>query len=324
LRICIVLFSLAVLFWTSPTALAGTLDRIKSEGIVRCGGQARPGLAEIGLNGRWSGLTVDICHALAVAVLGPQGRFEFRDYDTPKEYDAVRNGEDEVFFLTASPLIEGEFPGKLIPGPVVYYESHGLLVPETSNVRRLEDLSGGKICFLIGSGAQRSVEAFFQSKNLAFLRLSYSEEGEMTDAYKARRCEALAGETTTLASTRLERSISNLSSRLLTEPLETFPIMAMTGTDDGRWAAIVAWTVHTLLRAEVREGSWRADGVQALRLEAPELGLSANWQQNVLAAVGSYGDIFRRNLGGDSRYKLVRGANGFWKQGGLMLAPYSE
>jgi general L-amino acid transport system substrate-binding protein len=44
----------------------------------------------------------------------------------------------------------------------------------------------------------------------------------------------------------------------------------------------------------------------------------------VISAVGSYGDIYRRNLGDGSSYKLPRGLNAPWRDGGLMLAPYSE
>jgi general L-amino acid transport system substrate-binding protein len=38
-------------------------------------------------------------------------------------------------------------------------------------------------------------------------------------------------------------------------------------------------------------------------------------------AVGNYGEIFDRNVGGGSRIKIDRGQNNLWTKGGLQYAP---
>jgi general L-amino acid transport system substrate-binding protein len=118
--------------------------------------------------------------------------------------------------------------------------------------------------------------------------------------------------------------VNNLQSRVLPEPLAAFPIMAATSTKDAEWAALVAWTVHTLMRAEVRTTEWAAGGLDSLPVEAPELGLAKDWQKRVIDAVGTYDDICRRNLGDGSPFRLPRGLNASWQAGGLVAAPYSE
>jgi hypothetical protein len=57
-------------------------------------------------------------------------------------------------------------------------------------------------------------------------------------------------------------------------------------------------------------------------IEAPELGLEHGWQQRVVAAVGSYEAIRRRNLG--TPLKLPAGANAHWRAGGALMAPLAE
>ena len=64
------------------------LDRVKAEGVVRCGASARPGFAAAGED-RITGLAVDLCRAVAVAVLGPRGRVEFRLYAAPRDWGAT-------------------------------------------------------------------------------------------------------------------------------------------------------------------------------------------------------------------------------------------
>ena len=323
---------LGALFWACD-AYGGTVERVKAEGAVHCGSTERPGLAEPGLaeldlstptgSRQWHGLNVELCRAIAIAVLGPAGRFEFHRYETgPELMTASSQGTDEVYFLTASEIIAQNLAGKLIPGPVVYYETDALMVKETSAARRLEDLVGAKICFVTGSGAQRGLESFFEAKQLKFFRLAFSEDGEMRDAYKAGLCDAIAAEGTALAKLRLQDFAKE--DRILLQPLAVFPVMACTATADGSWAAVVAWTIHTLIRADIREGSWRAGGAKALPIDGVDLGLNEGWQRQLIDTLGTYGDIYRRTLGDRSVYGLPRGLNAPWLEGGLFLAPYSE
>jgi general L-amino acid transport system substrate-binding protein len=324
LRRIVCLFALLCAVAVAGDANAGIVERAKSEGLVRCGGATRPGLAEpdSSARGAWRGLNVEICRAIAVAVLGPDGRFEFHGYEAPRDYDADRGGTDEVFFLTASEIVAQNLSAKLIPGPAVYYATHAVMVREESAARRVEDLTGARICFVIGSGAQRSVESFFEAKQLPFLRAAFSEEDEMRDAYIAGRCDAVADELTALAKLRLTEGAK--TSRILPQPFAVFPVMVFTNAADGKWAAVVAWTIHTLMRADVRERSWRADGARALPIDGTDLELAQGWQERVIDTLGSYAEIYSRTLGDKSVYGLGRGLNASSIEGGLFVAPYSE
>jgi general L-amino acid transport system substrate-binding protein len=139
-----------------------------------------------------------------------------------------------------------------------------------------------------------------------------------------RSCFALAGEATTLAEVRLEKGVNGLKSRILPERMSVFPVMAATGTGDGRWSALVGWTLYTLVSGERPASRWYAGGAGAMPVRSPALGLDSGWQQRVLEAVGNFGDIYRRNLGMGSPLKLERGLNSNQLQGGLMLGPFLE
>jgi general L-amino acid transport system substrate-binding protein len=296
---------------------------VKTRGVVRCGGVVRPGLAEPGST-RWSGLEVDICRAVAAAVQGSPDRIEFQEYETPKQFDAVREGRDDLYFLTATEIINNDLAGKVLPGPKVFVESDAAMVPTDSPERHVEDLAGHSICYMIASSAERSLEAYFDALHKTWDRRAFSEDGEMNDSYNVQHCHAVAGEITTLAATRLNPGRGRRSSRILPERLTVFPIMAVTGTQDGQWSSLVAWTIDTLISAERPETKWYAGGVRAMPIAAPELGLDKDWQQRVVRAVGNYGDIFEHNLGSGSPLKLDRGFNANQIDGGLLLSPFTE
>jgi general L-amino acid transport system substrate-binding protein len=309
----------------APVLHAGSvLDKVRESGVIRCGGEPRPGMVALGPGGTAAGLFLDICRAIGTAVFGPEGRFEFHQYDAANAYAGVRDGSDDVFFLDTSEILEQHLAGIVVPGPAVFYQTTAVMVAEASPAQHLSDLAGQPICFLQGSNAHRHLEAWFAAHKLEFVRMAYQEEVELYDTYNVQVCRGLASEVTQLAEVRLDGGVNNLQSRMLPEPLAAFPIVAATATKDAEWAALVAWTVHTLMRAEVPTAEWAAGGLDSLMVEAPELGLPKDWQKRVIDAVGTYEDIYRRTVGDGSPYKLPRGLNASWQAGGLLAAPYSE
>jgi general L-amino acid transport system substrate-binding protein len=146
----------------------------------------------------------------------------------------------------------------------------------------------------------------------------------MNDAYAANYCGGLAGEATTLADTRATGERAKSQHRFLPETLASYPIVAATDVQDGEWAAIVAWTIDTLVQAETTETEWTLGGLNSLRVNAPELGLGQGWQKRLVDQVGTYADLYERNLGAKSELKLPRGANTPVASGGALAAPYTE
>jgi len=325
MRFLLVLLTLLGVCCSIPVARAGSVvERVKARGVVRCGSVERPGLVRAAGHGRWTGLNVDVCRAIAAAVLGSPDRIEYHEYETPKDFDAVRNQQDDVYFLTGSEIDEQKLAGLVVPGPTVFVESHAVMVASTSAAHHVGNLAGDSICFISGSSVERSLEAYFDALHQTWFRRAFSEDEEMIDTYNVQNCHAIAGEITTLAMIRLDPGMNRLSSRILPEPLTAFPVMAATGTDDAKWSAIIAWTVHTLVSAERPETRWYAGGAGAMPITAPELGLDKEWQRRVLAAVGNYGDIFERHLGKGSPLRLDRGLNANQFRGGLLLSPFIE
>ena len=325
MRFILVLLTLLGVSCSISTAQAGSvIKRVKEHNVVRCGSVERTGLATEAEPGGWSGLNVDVCRAIAAAVLGSSDRIEYHQYETPKDFDAVRNQQDDVYFLTGSEIDEQKLAGKLVPGPTIFVESNAVMVASTSAAHHVSDLAKESICFMIGSSVERSLTAYFGALHKNWFRRPFSEDGEMIDTYNVQNCHAIAGEITTLAKIRLDPGVNRLSSRILPEPLTTFPVIAATGTADAQWSAIVAWTVDTLINAQRPETRWYAGNAGAMPIFAPELGLDQEWQHRVLVSVGNYGDIFDRHLGKGSLLRLDRGLNANHLQGGLLLSPFLE
>ena len=306
----------------SSAASAGpTVDRIRAEGVVRCGGTPRPGLADLSPDGgRASGLYLDLCRAVGAALLAPEGRIEFSLYSV----DAARigDGRDDLAFVDGSEMLDGRLAGKTVLGPPVVFVSTGVMVPGDSSVKTLADLSGRSVCFFQGAEAHRALEAFLATGRLDVARMPFTETGEMNDAFLAGKCEAVAGEMGDLAALRLMGRAKGAASRILPEPLATGPVFALTPAGDAQWSAIVAFVIAVLQRAELKPGPWTAGGAEAAAPNGADLGLAEGWAERVLAAAGPYADIYARNLGDRSRLGLPRGPNAPVEAGGWFVTPF--
>jgi general L-amino acid transport system substrate-binding protein len=312
------LLAAAVIVGFATIARAGpVLDRVKAAGVIRCGAVARPGLLAPSPDGANAGLLVDICRAIGVAATGASVKTSVAVYDSDAAFDAVRQGRDDVFFLSGAEIVDQKLAGFLVPGPPVFHETTALMVAADSTIERPADLSGRSICFLQGDVSHRQLEAYFAARRLTFQRMGYQEEDELHDAFDARQCPAWAAEVTTLAEVRRQGGSTLRGGRILSEPLASFPIIAATGASDGAWSALVFWTIATLIDADRPYRDWAAGGLDSLPI-------AVGWREAVLAATGSYQAMFRRNVGRGSPLDIPVGPNAMPADGGLLTPPYAE
>lgn len=323
-----------------PAAAGTVLDRVRAHGSVRCGAFERPGLAievreaqaaaadSVGQTPDqtpWHGLTVDVCKAVALAVLGSADKIEFHGYDGADDLAGLANGEDDIAFLTGREMHQTGVTGRVIPGPVVFVESLRLMLPDNAGPRHLADVDGDKgVCFENGSPVEHLLPAYFSSRQKSWLSEGYTEEGEMIDVYNVHRCLAMAAESTHLAMIRLQRGVNNVRSVILPEPLATFPVMATTGVADGQWSAIVGWTMATLIAGDRASSDYSVGGAAAMPVAMPDAALAKDWQASVLSGIGSYRAIYERNLGTKSDLKLEPNLNDSVDRGGLIFGPIFE
>jgi general L-amino acid transport system substrate-binding protein len=317
-------FAVAVaLVFCSPAHAGPIVDRIKSSGVIRCGGVPRPGLVNRSADAAPSGLYLDLCRAIGAALLGPEGRIEFHPYDSAKAFARVTGSADDLFFLDGSDIADHRLAGAVTSGPAVYFVSTAAMVHGPAPIQRLGDLAGKSICFYQGDDAHLNLEASMAARRLDFVRMGYMEYGELHDAYNSGVCDAQVGESGDLAAARLEEH-SAPASRILIEPLTTFPVFAATPASDPHWSAIVAWAIYALQRAELPATPWTAAGLKSLGIDGRDLGLTEDWAKRVVGAAGSYADMYTRNLGEGSLLKLPRGPNAPAELGGLFVTPFRE
>ena len=308
----------------TPAAAGPVLDRVRAAETVSCAAAGRPGFAQAGQDGSGPvhGLAADLCRAVAVAVLGPDGKAGFTLLDSAHDFEDARAGRFDLLFLPASTLVAERLAGRVALGPPAFIETESLMVPEASAAAAPRDLAGAGVCFMIGTGAQRALEAALERDHVAVKRLGFGEEVELRDAYNVGRCTAVAGDGTFLAEVRQDGGVHGLKSRLLAAPLALDPVYLATGIADGRWTAMATTVLQALVLGSAPRSGWTGAGPGPLAAAATPLGLREGWYDDAVKATGTYAELWTKNLGDGSNLKLAPGPNQP-PPAGVMVVPAS-
>src|SRR3954454_23407732 len=87
----------AVAFVALPASAGQTFDAVKAKGFVQCA--VNTGLAGFSLSdsqGKWTGLEVDLCKAIAPAMFGDPEKVKFTPTTAQQRFVALQSGEVDV------------------------------------------------------------------------------------------------------------------------------------------------------------------------------------------------------------------------------------
>ncbi len=326
----------ALLGLTAHTASAGTLDTVKSKGFLQCG--VNSGLAGFGFPdaaGNWSGFDVDYCRAVAAAVFGDPTKVKFTPTTAKERFPALQSGEIDMLARNTTWTIGRDTALGFLFRAVNYYDGQGFMVRKSLNVKSALELSGAAVCVQSGTTTELNLADYFKSHNLQYNPVVFEKIEEVNSAYDSGRCDVYTTDQSGLYAVRLTLSKPD-DHVILPEIISKEPLGPAVRQGDDQWFNIVSWTHYALVTAE-DFGITKANVDEMLKSPNPDikrflgeekdqhvgkdLGLDEKWAYNVIKAVGNYGEVFERNLGGSSQLKIARGLNQLWSKGGLQYAP---
>jgi general L-amino acid transport system substrate-binding protein len=315
--------------WAGPT-----FDKVKQAGTVVCG--VNTGLAGFGQpdsQGRYSGFDIDICKAIAAAVLGDPEKVKYVPLTAQQRFTALQSGEIDILSRNTTATLQRDAELGLNFAPIVFYDGQGFMVPKKLNVKSARELNGATVCVQPGTTTELNLADYFRANNMQFKPLVIEKLDEVVSAYLSGRCDVITTDRSGLAAVRTGRTPNPDDHVILPETISKEPLAPAVRQGDDQWADIVRWVVYALIEAEEKGITSKNIDEQA-KSENPEvkrmlgvtpgmgkaLGLDEKWAYNAIRSVGNYGEIFERNVGKDSPLKLDRGINDLWTRGGLMYA----
>jgi len=318
------------------SASADTLSDVQGRGSLNCGtNTGLAGFAAPDNQGNWIGLDVDVCHAIAAAVLGDAKKIKFVPLGTKERFTALQSGEIDVLVRTSTWTFSRDTDLGLDFVAVDYYDGQGFMVRKESGIKSAKELSGATICVQTGTTTEKNLADYFRTNNMELTNPPTFEKPEQArGAYDEGRCDAYTTDASALAAerTQLKNPSDNI---ILPEIISKEPLGPAVRHGDNKWGDIVRWSFFVMLIAEekgitqanvdqVKASSTDPEVRRMLGVEEETgkmLGLSNDWAYNIIKQVGNYGESFERNVGQKTPLGLARGLNELWNKGGLQYAP---
>ena len=316
-------------------ATAGpTIDKIKKEGAVTCGvSTGVNGFSAADSTGKYTGLDVDVCRAIAAALLGDANKVKYVPLTAQQRFTALQSGEVDLLSRNTTWTLQRDTALGLNFAPVTYYDGQGFMVAKKLGVKSAKELNGATVCVAPGTTTELNLADYFRANKMEFKPVVIEDLKEVEGAFFSGRCDVYTTDASGLASARAVRSSNAEDYLILPEIISKEPLAPAVRHGDDEWYDIVKWTVYALIETE-EAGISQANVDQMLKSENPTikrilgvtpgmgkaLGVDEQWAYRIVKQVGNYGDIFERNVGKSTPLKLDRGINQLWTKGGLMYA----
>ncbi len=312
-------------------AAADTVANIQQAGVLRCGvSQGYPGLSNPDNQGRWTGIDVDYCRALAAAILGDGQKVKFIPLSAKVRFTALQSGEIDVLSRYTSWTFSRDAGLGINFVGVLYHDGQGFMVRRSLKIRSARQLSGASVCTATGTTTELNVADYFRRHRMKLRIVAFEKASEVIAAYDSGRCDAYTTARLLLTAqrTKLKRPGDHL---VLPETISKEPVGPAVRQGDDRFFNVAKWVLNALLAAEEHKVTKfnapvmvRSANPAVRRLLGGEgnlgakLGLHAAWAFRALRAVGNYAEIWRRHLG---PLGIPRGRNRLWREGGLLYSP---
>ena len=329
--------AVAALAVAMPAQAGKDLDAVKARGKIICGvNTSLAGFSVPDSQGKWSGLDVDICRAVAAALFGDATKVDFKPTTAQQRFTALQTGEVDILSRNTTWTLTRDASLGIAFTGVTFYDGQGFMVPKKLNIKKAAELSGAEICVQSGTTTELNLADFLRANKINAKTVVFEKLEESKTAFFNGRCQAYTTDASGLASIRATDAKNPDDYVILPELISKEPLGPAVRQGDAQWFMIVRWTVNAILEAEelgitsanVDEMKKSTNPNVRRLLGADEkndmgklLGLKADWAYQAIKQVGNYGEIYDRNVGPKTSLKLERGANALWNKGGLMYAP---
>ncbi|MDE2939331.1 MAG: amino acid ABC transporter substrate-binding protein [Chloroflexota bacterium] len=286
----------------------GRLERVRARGVLVCAGNdTLAGFGFLDADGNIRGFDVDLCRAVAAAVLSDPDAIELRPTTAAERGPVMQSGEIDVMsrnttWTTSRDVQWGNF------AQTMFYDGQGFMAPVSAGVSSISELQDATICVQQGTTTELNLQDFSNQNGMNFSIITFPDNISTDEAYTNGQCDALTTDRSGLVSTR-QGLPSPEDHIILPGTISEEPLGPVVPSGDDQWYDIVKIVMAILIYAEAfgitsdnvpdaTTGNTPVDRLLGLEgsYGQEEAGLGLTVAQDVIRGVGNYGEIYERHL----------------------------
>ena len=286
------------------------LQTVKDRGTLICASRNDvPGYGFLDAGGNNIGFDIDLCRAVATAVLGNPNAIEIRLITAAERGPTIQSGEVDLLVRTVTWTTSRDAGwGNYVQ--TMFYDGQGFMVPNDLGVSSAYELADASVCVTQGTTTELNLQDFSNQNNLNLDVLTFEDTDAVVAAYDQGQCDSFTNDNSQLAA--LRTALSNPADHtILPNTISEEPLGPVVPHGDDQWFDIVKTVMGILIYGEAfnvtsgsipsaATGDTKVDrllGFEGSFGQDDPLGLSKTVAQDVIRAVGNYGEIYERNLG---------------------------
>src|SRR5262249_59722886 len=173
-------------------------------------------------SGRWSGLDVDFCRAVAAAALGDAGKVTFVPLRASARFPALLTNAIDRLARNTTWTLRREAELRVAFVGILFYDGQGFLVPASAGVRSVAQLDGATVCVEKGTTHEDNLRERLSARGVRVTPLVIDSMTAVADAFFAGRCGAYTSDASQLSAVRLRAPVGRefliLPERISNEP----------------------------------------------------------------------------------------------------------
>src|SRR2546423_12066331 len=249
-RVVVTLAIAAALAAGASVASAQTLNTVKQRGSLICGvTQGLPGFSSPDDRGNWTGLDVDLCRAIAVAIFNDPNKVKFTPLSTKDRFTALQSGEIDVLSRNSTWTLSRDSSLGLNFAAVNYYDGQGFMVRKSLKVNSALELNGASVCTQTGTTTELNLADYFRANKMKYEVIAFATADETIKAYDSGRCDVFTTDVSQLYSEKLKLANAN-DHIILPEVISKEPLGPAVRHGDDQWFDLVKWVHFAMINAE--------------------------------------------------------------------------
>lgn len=284
------------------------VQAIRDSGQIVCASnRSLAGFGFLDESGNTVGFDIDLCRAVAVAVLGNADAVEYRATTAAERGPAMQSGEVDIMsrnttWTSSRDAQWGDF------AQTMFYDGQGFMVRKDLGVSSATELDGASVCVQQGTTTELNLQDFVNQSGLDITVLTFETNVAANAAYESNQCDSLTTDRSGLVSTRVGLSDPDAHT-ILPDTISEEPLGPVVPHGDAQWYDIVKTAMAILIYAEAFgitadsvptavTGDTAVDRLFGLEGSYGQeaMGLSNTVAQDIIRAVGNYGEIYDRHL----------------------------
>ena len=338
------LFGACFLCLLCRQTLAGELQDIRSRGYLACGVRGVVGLGSDNAAGEFSGFEVDICRALAISVFGDAAKTKFIKINVKERFNDLKNGKYDVLLGMTTINFNRSVIDGISPAVNVFYDTQLVLAKKNLKIDSLDELTDSSkriaVCFVEGNNAKDNFDHYLLSRNLKidYVKSFYEQQAFLSDKKVASSCDMIVNDGLLLMTYKATNPYITDEDYSYLSDVISMDALAMFVRSDEEMVRLTRMTFNIMLIAEQMgitskniDSRLTADignhevlslyGKDRISPLLLKMGMTNGFAYNIIKNIGNYAEIYNRNIGDKTSFKVPRKYNHLIKNGGVMYSP---